>query len=56
MAAGGKLGQLHVRDGNQRLIVAVETGEPAERRVRAEAIARRALERLHPPPPAPEPR
>ncbi len=49
--AGGKLGQLHVRDGSQRLIVTVETGDTAARRARAEAIARRALERLHPPPP-----
>ena len=49
--AGGKLGQLHVRDGRQRLIVTVETGDPVARRARAEAIAGRALERLHAPPP-----
>ena len=49
--AGGRLGQLHVRDGSQRLIVTVETRDLAARRPRAESIARLALGRLHAPPP-----
>jgi hypothetical protein len=52
--AGGKLGQLHVRDGSQRLIVTVETRDLEARRPRAESIARLALGRLHAPPPKAE--
>lgn len=52
--AGGKLGQLHVRSGSERLIITVETRDPGARRGRAEAIARLALRRLRTaPPPAP---
>lgn len=44
--AGGQLDQLHLQDGDTRLIVTVEVGDEATRSTRARAIAAQALARL----------
>lgn len=44
--AGGRVQQLHARRGDLLVLAAVELGEESKRKAAAEAIVRRALERI----------